>query len=78
MLSLCLNMCLCYDLVQTMWSPFTPASSRSKFYYIFSFSGAILTVIIIALGNAKFANTNNLKDSCDSCLFEYAQIEPTG
>ena len=72
MLSLCLNMCLCYDLVQTMWSPFTPASSRSKFYYMFSGLGALLTVVIIAIGNKNVANRYNLKDSCDSCLFEYA------
>ena len=36
--SFLLNAFLCVDLYLTVKSPFTPASSRTKFYYIFSFS----------------------------------------
>lgn len=34
LLSLILNICLCADLILTIKSPFTPSSSRAKWYYI--------------------------------------------
>lgn len=36
LLTLCLNSCLCIDLMLTLQSPFTPAKKRMKLYLVFS------------------------------------------
>lgn len=59
-----------------MWSPFTPASNRSKFYYMFSGFGMIITVIVIVLGNFRVSQKSGRHGSCNSCLFEYAVLGP--
>jgi len=44
---------------------------------LFSFSGALLTCIIIAVGNNIYAVNFGLYKTCDSCLFEYAITNTT-
>lgn len=41
--SLTLNLCLCIDLIMTIYSPFTPASNRLKWYYL---SSAVTALIL--------------------------------
>lgn len=45
--SLLLNLCLCYDLIMTMYSPFSPASSRMKWYLGLSSIGPLAFVLVI-------------------------------
>ena len=65
LLSLMLNICLCVDLILTIQSPFTPASSRSKFYYLASAALPLLLVLIIY--GADSSQTND----CSSCTVLY-------
>ena len=44
-LSLFLNICLCADLILTIWSPFTPASSRVKYYLLGGISLPLIMII---------------------------------
>ena len=48
LLSLWLNVCLCADLVLTLWSPFTPAANRAKFYYLLSGTITVVSMIYLA------------------------------
>jgi hypothetical protein len=68
LLSLMLNICLCVDLILTIKSPFTPASSRSKFYYLASAALPLMLVFIIY--GADSANAND----CISCIQNYPAI----
>ena len=45
--SLLLNMCLCIDLILTIYSPFTPAGSRLKWYYLITVAASIFLVFTI-------------------------------
>lgn len=47
LVSLCLNLFLCIDLVLTLWSPFEVARGRMKWYQLFSLiiSGILVTVV---------------------------------
>jgi hypothetical protein len=47
MMSLFMNICLCADLILTIRNPFSPAKSRTKFYYAFSLLATGLTLLII-------------------------------
>jgi hypothetical protein len=60
-----LNICLCFDLILTIQSPFTPAASRNKFYYLSSAAIPILLVLVILA-----VNSNNQED-CNNCLSQY-------
>lgn len=40
-------MCLCFDLILTIYSPFSPAYNRTKFYYGFSLTLSTFLVLII-------------------------------
>lgn len=62
-----LNCCLCIDLILTIQSPFTPAGSRSKFYYGVSTIVPLVMVIIIHITRQQ-TETN---DTCKSCLNLY-------
>lgn len=59
-----LNICLCFDLILTIQSPFTPAASRNKFYYLSSAAIPILLVCVILAVNSS-------KQDCNSCLNQY-------
>jgi len=69
-----LNICLCFDLILTIQSPFTPAASRNKFYYLSSAAIPILLVLVILA-----VNSNNQQD-CNNCLSQYpaTDISVTG
>ena len=41
-----LNLCLCVDLILTIYDPFSPAYRRMKWYYLFSVT-ATLTLVLI-------------------------------
>jgi hypothetical protein len=49
--SLLLNLCLCIDLIMTMYSPFKPASQRVKWYMTFSFLVPFIFIGFIAINN---------------------------
>jgi len=53
LLSLSLNICLCCDLILTIQSPFTPATSRNKFYYLGSAVAPSILVMIIYLTSGE-------------------------
>lgn len=51
LISLTLNLCLCVDLILTIYDPFSPAYRRTVKYYIFSvFSSFVLIMIIFGIG----------------------------
>lgn len=67
LVSLLLNICLCYDLIKTIQSPFTPASNRAKFYYIISiFVPLVITAFIVIYNTVGNGGLN--ANSCTSCL----------
>ena len=68
-ISLLLNICLCYDLIKTIQSPFTPAASRAKFYYIFSIIVPLLIMALIIFIN--LLNTLGETNGCTFCLDKY-------
>jgi hypothetical protein len=47
LISLTLNLCLCVDLILTIYDPFSPAHRRTKFYYGFSLATSVSLVLII-------------------------------
>jgi len=47
LISLMLNLCLCVDLIITIWDPFSPAHRRTKFYYMISGATSFVLVMII-------------------------------
>ena len=47
LISLTLNLCLCVDLILTIYDPFSPAHRRTKFYYIFSLTTSFFLVMVI-------------------------------
>ena len=47
LLSLTLNLCLCFDLILTIYDPFSPAYRRMKWYYLFSVSATLGLVFVI-------------------------------
>lgn len=47
LISLTLNMCLCFDLIMTIYDPFSPAKRRTKWYYGCSLASSVLLVLII-------------------------------
>ena len=42
-----LNLCLCIDLILTIYDPFSPAYRRTKLYYLFSAVSTLVLVMII-------------------------------
>ena len=65
LLSLTLNLCLCIDLILTIYDPFSPAYRRTKLYYLFSvISSLILVMIIFAID----LNRDTTKASDYPCL----------
>lgn len=72
LLSLCLNSCLCLDLILTLWSPFTPAANRAKYYYIvcLALTGlmmAYLTAVTFLSSDGTVAHSE-----CRDCLDQHA------
>ena len=47
LVSLCLNLFLCIDLVLTLWSPFEVARGRMKYYQFFSILISGILVMIV-------------------------------
>ena len=47
LLSLLLNLCLCIDLILTIYNPFSPAANRLKWYVIGSFSATLIIILVI-------------------------------
>jgi hypothetical protein len=47
LMSLCLNLCLCIDLVLTLWSPFDVAKSRLIYYEIVSIIFSFVLMMMI-------------------------------
>ena len=47
LISLMLNLCLCIDLILTIYDPFSPAGRRLKWYYLFSVTASVCLVMII-------------------------------
>ena len=45
--SLLLNLCLCFDLIMTIYSPFSPAYRRTKIYYLISVAGPLIVILLI-------------------------------
>lgn len=45
--SLLLNLCLCFDLIMTIYSPFSPAYRRTKVYYLVSVVGPLIVILFI-------------------------------
>ena len=41
-----LNLCLCVDLILTIYDPFSPAYRRMKWYYLFSVTATLALVLI--------------------------------
>jgi len=76
LLSLMLNICLCVDLILTIKSPFNPASSRSKFYYLASAALPIMLVLIIY--GADSAKTNDCKSCTDLYTLKTTTTTVTG
>lgn len=70
--SLMLNMCLCADLILTIQSPFTPASSRAKWYYLVSTVVPIVMVVMIICVDSSYI-TNGVRD-CSTCLDKYQKV----
>lgn len=56
LISLTLNLCLCVDLILTIYDPFSPAYRRTKFYYIFCGTASFLLVMVIFGIGAKQDN----------------------
>ncbi len=69
LLSLCLNVSLCADLILTIQSPFTPASGRSKWYYGISVLLPTAMAIIIIITQSSQEN-----GTCQSCIKQYGFI----
>ena len=67
-----LNMCLCADLILTIQSPFTPAHSRAKWYYLISTVIPILLVMAIINVDQSYRD-NGIRD-CNDCLGNYQQV----
>ena len=42
-----LNLCLCIDLILTIYDPFSPAYRRTKMYYLFSIASSVVLVMVI-------------------------------
>jgi hypothetical protein len=77
LLSLSLNICLCVDLILTLWSPFTPASNRAKFYYMGSVAATLVMMIYIGISNAIYAHNAGSKH-CYDCLDHYDSSYSSG
>lgn len=67
LLSLMLNTCLCFDLIATIQSPFKPAGSRAKIFYLISTVVPVIMVLIIHI--SKKATDGS--DNCSSCIDIY-------
>jgi hypothetical protein len=64
MMSLGMNMCLCYDLILTLKSPFYPAKRRLKYYLAFSFlMGVTMSAIAWPQAHETCKASNNSTDS---------------
>lgn len=70
-----LNFFLCFDLVKTIQSPFTPAGSRTKFYYMASFSVPFVMILIIHIINTI---KNSDKEACTPCITQFATKKYVG
>ena len=42
-----LNLCLCVDLILTIYDPFSPAYRRTAKYYFFSLTSSFILVLVI-------------------------------
>ena len=60
-MSLTLNLCLCIDLILTIYDPFSPAYRRTKMYYLFSVVASFTLVMII--WGLDSAHNNNDEES---------------
>jgi len=77
-MSLLLNICLCLDLIMTMYSPFKPASSRVKWYLLVSLLTPVLLVMTIALAHSKPGSRDTCIDTYynpDYTLYATARIQ---
>ena len=68
-----LNFFLCYDLIKTIQSPFTPPGSRTKFYYLASFLVPMAMILMI-----HWINTAKNRDEpiCYPCIALFINESP--
>ena len=53
LISLTMNLCLCVDLIMTIYDPFSPAYRRTNLYYLCSIvSSVVLVLVITGIGQA--------------------------
>ena len=64
LLSLTLNLCLCIDLILTIYDPFSPAYRRTKLYYLFSVVSSLVLVIIIFIIDMNREDTKEYEFPC--------------
>lgn len=60
-------MCLCVDLILTIYDPFSPAYRRTKMYYLFSVTASFLLVLVIYGLDTK--NNNQTETIQYDCLY---------
>ena len=64
LVSLTLNLCLCIDLIMTIYDPFSPAYRRTNLYYLFSITSSIVLVLVIYAIGAGQARENDVPYDC--------------
>ena len=71
-----LNLCLCVDLILTIYDPFSPAYRRTKLYYIFSVTVSFFLVMIIYGIDVASNNNNDVTWDCisETSTGQYPQI----
>jgi hypothetical protein len=69
--SLLLNLCLCIDLILTMYSPFTPGVSRTKWYYLLSTTVPFSLATFIVLTNDLYNDSSQ-----GNCIHEFYNPHP--
>ena len=57
-------MCLCVDLILTIYDPFSPAGRRTKLYYFGSLVTSTCLIIFIYVVDAKYNTSNDTEIYC--------------
>ena len=79
LVSLTLNLCLCIDLIMTIYDPFSPAYRRTNLYYMFSITSSVVLVLIIFAIGQKQTDDNNIEYDCldQTIPGQFVQIQDT-
>jgi len=60
-----MNLCLCVDLIMTIYDPFSPAYRRTNLYYLFSVATSLVLVFVITgVGASQSAMTKEIEFDC--------------